>query len=141
MYTFQLIALVLVITLYFVVKKVKSKTFKNMYISLVFAIYSIYIILRIMSIPKTLGFISTFVGLILLIAEIMGFLSFIVYILIFKEKYKLEKKDITELKGKLPTVDVLICTYNEDTSLLEKTIQASTRNRISKRQIKHICIR
>ena len=46
---------------------------------------------------------------------------------LFAKKYKLELKTLDNFKnGNIPSVDVLICTYNEPLSLLEKTIAAST---------------
>ena len=128
-YNIQLLLLVTLIILYLISKKIKKgkklEIIKNAYIVLVMIIYIVYLAIRIMSIPIGFGFISSFLGTILLIAEIMGFMAFCTYIAIFKNEYKIDKKGLANLKGRIPTVDVLICTYNEEISLLEKTILAS----------------
>ena len=63
-------------------------------------------------------------------------MAFCTYICIFFDEYKIKKKNIKILKGNLPTVDVLICTYNEEVSLLEKTILASTQIEYPKDKLK-----
>lgn len=129
-YSLQLVLLITLIILYFIAKNIKKgkklEIIKNIYVFLVIGIYILYIVIRTISIPIGFGFISSFLGTILLISEIMGFMAFCTYITIFKNEYKIKKKSLKNLKGKIPVVDVLICTYNEEISLLEKTILAST---------------
>ena len=136
-YTVQLSILIILIVLYLINKiKKGNKAIKNIYIALVFTIYIIYIAIRILSVPINFGVVSSILGISLLVAEIMGFMAFCTYITIFKDQYKLPKKTIKDLNGETPTVDVLICTYNEEISLLEKTILASTRIKYPKEKIK-----
>lgn len=140
MYNLQLVLLIVLIILYIIIKKVKKnkklEIMKNLYIILVFSIYIAYLVVRIMSVPIGFGFISSFLGIILLISEIMGFMAFCTYIAIFKNEYIIKTKSLKNLKGKIPTVDVLICTYNEEISLLEKTILASTQIEYPKDKLK-----
>ena len=90
------------------------------------AIISIlYILWRVTTIP-TNNFISFILGITLYSAELLGLISFLIFQFLFTKKYKLIPKSLKDFKdGQVPTVDVLICTYNEPLELLKKTIVAS----------------
>ena len=122
MYIIELILLILLVELYLITPVLKSKKkiqiIKNVYIAITFTIYLIYITIRIFSVPTRFGAISSILGILLLISEIMGYIAFGTYIAIFKDKYNAEKKGIECLNGQYPSVDVLICTYNEEIALL-----------------------
>lgn len=105
---------------YFVAKKLKK--LNKFFISLILIINFIYLIVRFMSIPIGCGISSFIVGLILFLAEFLGLFAFCVYTFIFTGKRIQEEKTLESFNGNLPTVDVLICTYNEELKLLSKTI-------------------
>ena len=90
------------------------------------AIISIlYILWRVTTIP-TNNLISFILGITLYSAELLGLISFLIFQFLFTKKYKLIPKSLKDFKdGQVPTVDVLICTYNEPLELLKKTIVAS----------------
>lgn len=93
---------------------------------LVNAIISIiYILWRVTTIP--INTLTSFIlGIILYSAELLGLIAFLNYQFLFTKKYKLIHKSLKDFKdGQIPTVDVLICTYNEPLELLKKTIIAS----------------
>ena len=140
MYIIELILFILLVMLYLITMAIKNKKriyiMKLIYIVITFTIYITYIIIRIISVPIRFGVVSSILGVLLLISEIMGYIAFCTYITIFKDKYEIEKKGIDCLKGQYPSVDVLICTYNEEISLLEKTIVASKRIKYPEGKIK-----
>lgn len=101
----------------------------------------IYIIWRITVIPINSGLISFILGILLYSAELLGLIAFFNFQYLFAKKYKLELKTLDSFfNGNLPNVDVLICTYNEPLSLLEKTIAATTNLHYPKNKLKiYVC--
>lgn len=105
------------------------------------AIISIlYILWRVTTIP-TNNFISFILGITLYSAELLGLISFLIFQFLFTKKYKLIPKSLKDFKdGQVPTVDVLICTYNEPLELLKKTIVASKNLNYPKNKFKvYVC--
>lgn len=85
---------------------------------------TIYIIWRFTVIPPK-GF-SLVLGILLLLSEIMGIIQFFNFGYFSTRKYKLKKKSLVDpFKADLPSVDILICTYNEPVDLLRKTAIAA----------------
>ena len=101
------------------------KKSKKILIFIVLFINTFYIITRFLSIPIFCGWQSVILGSLLFIAELFGFLAYIVYVYVFTGTTKITTKSIKDLNGNIPTIDVFICTYNEDISLLSKTIMAA----------------
>ena len=101
----------------------------------------VYIFWRITSIPIDKGIISLILGAILFLAELLGLIAFLDFVYLFTKKYKLELKTLDDFEyGKIPSIDVLICTYNEPLSLLEKTIAACTNLEYPKDKLKiYVC--
>jgi len=124
MYLIELILLVMLLILYLITTVLKSQKrihiIKNVYIAITFNIYLTYITIRIISVPIRFGAVSSILGILLLVSEIMGYIAFGTYIAIFKDKYNVEKKGIDCLKGHYPSVDVLICTYNEEIKIFRR---------------------
>ena len=90
------------------------------------AIISILYILWRLTVIPTNSFISFILGIILYSAELLGLIAFLNFQFLFTKKYKLPPKSLKDFEdGQIPTVDVLICTYNEPLELLKKTIVAS----------------
>lgn len=108
---------------YFFAKKFSMM--KKIFIAIVILTNFIYIGVRFTSIPVNCGIPSFIVGLALFIAEALGLFAFCVYTFIFTGKLNQQKKTLRDLNGNIPTVDILICTYNEELSLLSKTIIAA----------------
>lgn len=101
----------------------------------------VYISWRLTVIPVNSGFLPSLLGTILFLAEFMGLISFFIFQYIFSQEYNLDLRTLDDFeKDNIPTVDVLICTYNESLSLLEKTIAACTNLDYPKNKIKiYIC--
>lgn len=119
---FFIISLLLLITTYFSSKKDKNK--KKYFLIVTIIINIVYLAWRVLfTLPhnNTAGLI---IGIILLLAEMMGFFQSLVFRLLFWKPYKLNEKSITEYK-ELPTVDIFIATYNESENVLKKTIAAA----------------
>lgn len=86
-----------------------------------------YILWRITVTPINLGLSSFLLGIALFSAELLGLISFFNFQFLFIKKHKVELKTLDDFKNKdIPSVDVLICTYNEPLYLLEKTMVACT---------------
>ncbi len=94
-------------------------------ISVILLLNLIYILVRFCSIPIFEGWQSLILGTSLFIAEFLGFFAYVIYIYVFTGKSNVKCKTLQELNGHIPSVDILICTYNEELPLLSKTILAA----------------
>lgn len=104
----------------------KNASYRFFLITVNTVISLVYIIWRITVIPIHHGLISFILGIALYLAELLGLVAFFNFQYLFAKKYKLELKTLDDFKNNIvPSVDVLICTYNEPLSLLEKTMAAS----------------
>ena len=119
--TILILVSMLLIFIFYLTSK-KNKFSKAVLTFIVFSVYLVYIILRVFSMPFQHGITSFILGLLLLFAEILGFFAFMIYIYIFYTHKEVKIKDLKSFKNNLPTVDVLICTYNEPIDLLMLTI-------------------
>ena len=137
MYFFIMFSLLLVT--YFLSRKNANYRFLLIIVNTIISL--IYIIWRITVIPTNNGILSFILGIILYLAELLGLIAFFNFQYIFAKKYKLKLKTLDNFRsGNIPNVDVLICTYNEPLSLLEKTIAASTNLKYPKHKLKiYVC--
>ena len=104
----------------------KNASYRFFLITVNTVISLVYILWRITVIPIHHGLISFILGIALYLAELLGLVAFFNFQYLFAKKYKLELKTLDDFKNNIfPSVDVLICTYNEPLSLLEKTMAAS----------------
>ena len=120
-----LIISILALLISFLITTIKPKNRKILII--VNSIISIiYIIWRFTVIPINHDITSFIFGVYLYLAEILGLISFINFQYLFSKNYKLESKSLNNYPPEnIPSVDLLICTYNEPLDLLQKTIIAS----------------
>lgn len=134
-----LITLLLLFTTSFLSRK--NPSYRVLLITVNTVISFIYIIWRITVIPINNGLASFILGVILYSAELLGLIAFFNFQYLFAKKYKLQLKTLDNFtKQDIPSVDVLICTYNEPLSLLEKTMAAATNMNYPKDKLKiHIC--
>lgn len=115
-------SLLLLIGTYYLSKKNAVK--KKYFLIVTIIINVIYLIWRVgFTLPQD-NIISLVIGMVLILAEIMGFFQSVVFRLLFWKPYTLHKRLITEYK-ELPTVDIFIATYNETENVLKKTIAAA----------------
>ncbi|WP_122639149.1 glycosyltransferase family 2 protein [Romboutsia sp. Marseille-P6047] len=118
-YLYFSLSLGILILLFLIYPKVKSILYA---ISIILSFN--YIVWRFSAVP-TYG-ISKYIGIGLLIAEILGFIQFMLFVYISsrnpKEEFELLRKSQDE---NLPTVDIVIPTYNEPTYIIKTTIAAA----------------
>ncbi len=97
---------------------------KDVFIYLTIACNTVYLLWRALyTLPFSYGAASAVLGLLLLGAELVGFFQSLVFRLIFIKPNRTPSHTLAEW-AEPPTVDVLIATYNEDMSILRKTIIA-----------------
>ena len=137
MYFFIMLFLLLVTFLIY--KKDSNYRFLLIIVNTIISL--VYIIWRITVIPTNSGIFSFMLGITLYLAELLGLISLFNFQYIFAKKYKLELKTLNSYKsGVVPSIAVLICTYNEPLNLLEKTIAASTNLKYPKHKLKiYVC--
>ncbi|WP_225744710.1 glycosyltransferase [Marinilactibacillus sp. Marseille-P9653] len=83
-----------------------------------------YLIWRTTSTLPTASILSIIAGLALLFTEWMGYIQSLITSSLFWKKNKRKKVFLSSFKT-LPTVDIMIATYNEPVDLLRRTIVAS----------------
>lgn len=112
---------------------------KGLFISVNILAGSCYLLWRFTTIPED-NVTGLILGILLLAAEILGFIQFAFTQYLFFRKNKLPDHALTDYGNNFPTVDVLICTYNEPLTLLEKTIIAAKRLRYDKSRLRiYVC--
>lgn len=120
-----LIISILALLISFIIAILKPK-YRKIPIITTSIISIIYIIWRFTVVPINHGIMSFIFGILLYSAEILGLISFINFQYLFSKNYNLESKSLNNYTPEnIPSVDVLICTYNEPLDLLQKTIIAS----------------
>ncbi|MBS7576610.1 MULTISPECIES: cellulose synthase catalytic subunit [unclassified Enterococcus] len=134
MITQGFIFLALFIVLLFVIFGLSKKNnfFRKILIVSYIISMAVYLIWRIFYTLPDMNAISFVLGILLLIAEIGGFLlSFVFYFLFFNENQK-EKKSLEDLNNQYPSIDVYIATYNEDELILKRAVLAAKNMRYPK---------
>lgn len=117
---FGLIGLLIIIFILFMRAKEKD-TYRKLFIATAIVYQSAYLVWRIFfSLPLTSGILSLALGILLLLAEWTGFFQSIMFKILMWKRF--ETPMPTEKFLEKPTVDVMIMTYNEELSLLKKTI-------------------
>lgn len=103
--------------------KVKKETVmkKKIIFALAVITTAIYMVWRIgWSLPVEKRAVDMIFGILLLVAEVIGFIEAANYMTGMVKDNKIEKPEIPE--EEYPEVDVFIATYNEETELLRKTV-------------------
>lgn len=83
----------------------------------------VYMAWRATVIPFEHGWWSALLGILLYAAEALGVIMFFNFIYLFSKDHRIEHGTRT-LDETAPTVDVLVCTYNEPVNLLRMTVAA-----------------
>ncbi|WP_086314171.1 cellulose synthase (UDP-forming) [Enterococcus sp. 7F3_DIV0205] len=81
----------------------------------------VYLVWRFLYTIPSGNIVETLAGSLLYLAEFMGFVQAFTLVILFWKPYKRAEKSLDELKT-LPTVDILIATYNENIEILERTV-------------------
>lgn len=99
-----------------------SAGFRKLFIVSAIILNLIYLIWRTFyTLPLSFGIISAFLGILLLLAEWVGFWQSFVLKLLFWNPFDNGQLSVEDLKDK-PTVDLFIATYNENIEILRRTI-------------------
>lgn len=135
-----LIISILALLIAFLIAVIKPE-YRKLLIIVNVIICVIYTIWRFTVIPIHHGIVSFILGVSLYSAEILGLISFLNFQYLFSKNYKLENKSLDDYTSEnIPSIDVLICTYNEPLDLLQKTIIASKKLYYPKDKIKiYVC--
>ena len=119
MYTAAFSILFLTIAWYTVAKYLKP--LKKSFIIFATLVQFAYIIWRIGYTLPWLSVAGTIVGLLLLGAEVLGFIQSLTYRVLFLKDTNRELKPLSAL-GYIPTVDIMITTYNEPSKVIKRTV-------------------
>ena len=88
------------------------------------AVNFVYLYWRVAyTLPLAYGPVSIAMGVLLLLAELVGFWQSMMYRMLFIKPFQQQKSAASDWK-QLPTVDVLISTYNESAAILRRTVTA-----------------
>jgi len=117
---YTMVWVLLLTALYVILKGTKRN--KGIYIGITILCNVIYLLWRVIyTLPFSYGVLSAVLGILLLLAELVGFLQSAVFRLIFVKPYQPPAHTLDEWET-VPTVDVLIATYNEGIPILKRTI-------------------
>lgn len=105
--------------LYIIIKK--SSKAKLLFVATIITLNLIYIAWRIKYTIPTTSNLGMVLGIMLIVAELIGFFQSTIYSILFYKPYKIKEMKMNDL-NRLPTIDVLIMTYNEPSYILRKTI-------------------
>ncbi len=101
------------------------------FIGFAILIQLIYIIWRVLFTIPTRNAVGFFFGVLLFLAELIAFVQSTTHRLMFMKDYDQPDKSPDEFDD-LPTVDILIATYNEPVSILRQTVAAAASQRYPK---------
>lgn len=126
MIDFQFVYLIVVVVILIACYKYGRVNQNVLRISIVLFLFfqAAYLLWRTFYTLPTLSIISITVGLLLLFTEWMGYLQSVVTSILFWKKNKRKKVFLSSFEL-LPTLDVMIATYNEPVDLLKRTIVAA----------------
>ncbi|WP_375180629.1 glycosyltransferase family 2 protein [Enterococcus rotai] len=106
--------------LFYLVAK-RNENYRKFVLTGFVIIQFIYLAWRFVYTIPSGSIVETIAGSLLYLAEFMGFIQAFTLVILFWKPYKRKKKTVDELKV-LPTVDILIATYNENIDILERTV-------------------
>lgn len=109
------------------------------FIAFAILIQIIYMTWRVIYTIPTRNAVGFIFGVLLFVAELMALLQSTTHRLMFLKDYDPQIKTLDEF-DELPTVDILIATYNEPVSVLRQTVAAATSQRYPKEKYKvYVC--
>jgi len=133
----MLILLLVMSVFAFIVRK--RRKYLQYFIGFAILVNFLYIVWRLIFTIPTMNIIALVLGLLLLLAEIFAFIQTTTHRLLFITKYDLKTKSLADLEH-LPTVDILIATYNEPVSLLKNTVCGAVNQKYPSHKYKvYIC--
>jgi cellulose synthase (UDP-forming) len=134
-----LLAGILLIIIIFALLVHKNRKLLKYFIALAILIQVIYILWRLTFTIPTRNSIGFIFGLGLFLAELFAFIQSTTHRLMFMRDYKQEVVDLSVYK-ELPSVDILIATYNEPVDILRNTVAAAVSQSYPKDKFKvYVC--
>jgi cellulose synthase (UDP-forming) len=125
-----LIAVVLVILLFANLAHSNRKNLKY-FIGFAILLQTIYMVWRLLFTIPTFNVFSIVLGGLLFLAEFVALIQSTTHRVMFLKDYIPEVKTLADLE-ELPTVDILIATFNEPVSVLRNTVAAATNQKYPK---------
>ncbi len=115
----------LVIGVWYALAK-KHETLRNPFAVFATLLQTVYSIWRFGFTLPTVSAVGFAMGLLLVLMETMGLTQAATYRMLYMRKPYRKKRRLSDL-GYLPTVDVMITTYNEPEKVIRRTVAAATR--------------
>jgi len=112
----------------------KNRKLLKYFIGFAILVNLMYILWRLFFTVPTMNIFALVFGLLLLFAEMFAFIQTTTHRLMFFKDYESEKKTLEDLDT-LPSVDILIATYNEPEEILKNTIAAAVNQRYPKEKL------
>ncbi len=103
----------------------RHRKYLKYFIGFAILVNLLYIIWRLFFTLPVMNIFALFFGLLLFSAEAFAFIQTTTHRLMFMKPYEPDIKTLADLDS-LPTVDILIATYNEPVSILQNTIAGAT---------------
>jgi cellulose synthase (UDP-forming) len=126
-----LLAVILLIIVLFAYIVRHHRKYLKYFIALAILVQIIYITWRMLFTIPTQNAAGFVFGILLFIAELIAFVQSTTHRLMFMKDYVPVEKTLHNLKD-LPTVDILIATYNEPVSVLQNTVAAAASQKYPK---------
>ena len=103
------------------------------------AVHLAYMIWRLLFTIPTMNAVGFIFGCLLFLAELFALIQSTTHRIMFLKDFKQDEKTLNDL-SELPTVDILIATYNEPVSILRNTVAAAVSQNYPKDKFKvYIC--
>ena len=118
------LAVILVFIITFALAVRKNRKLLKYFIGLAILIQVVYLCWRAIFTFPTQNWVGFFFGLLLFLAELFALIQSTTHRLMFLKDYKPETSDLSQFED-LPTVDILIATYNEPIDILRNTVAAA----------------
>jgi len=137
----KLILLSAILALMLVFASLTHRDRKNLKYFIAFAMFiqTVYMVWRLLFTIPVFNIFSLVMGGMLFLAELVALIQSTTHRLMFLKDYEPVIKSIHDL-DKIPTVDILIATYNEPVSVLRNTIAAATSQKYPKDKYKvYVC--
>jgi len=103
----------------------KERKLLKYFIALAMLVQVVYMTWRLLFTIPTQNATGFIFGILLFLAEFLAFIQSTTHRIMFLKDYQLKTKSLADLKI-LPTVDILIATYNEPVEVLRNTMAAAT---------------
>ena len=117
----------------------KNRKYLKYFIAFAMAVHLVYMTWRLLFTIPTMNAVGFIFGCLLFLAEVFALIQSTTHRIMFLKDFKQDEKTLKDL-SELPTVDILIATYNEPVSILRNTVAAAVSQNYPKDKFKvYIC--